>query len=116
MDELYIAMFILYIVLFIVNIFVNSLILSILIWALIILAVLRSFSRNIPKRRKENAVFMKYYGAVASFFKLQKRRIKDRKTHVYVKCPRCKSVLRLPKREGKNTAKCPKCANTFTVE
>ena len=69
-------------------------------------------SRNIPKRRAENARFV-------GFFKLRRNKWKDRKTHVYRKCPTCHAILRLPKIKGKEKGKgkhtvcCPRCANKF---
>ena len=77
-------------------------------WALIGIIFFRSMSRNIPKRRRENEKF-------TAFFKLMRNKRRDRKTHVYKKCPRCKAVLRLPKAKGKHTAVCPRCQNRFEV-
>jgi FlaA1/EpsC-like NDP-sugar epimerase len=68
----------------------------------------RMFSRNIQKRRRENDKF-------CGFFKLRKNKFRDRKTHVYKKCPHCKAVLRLPKAKGKHTVICPRCKNRFSV-
>lgn len=68
----------------------------------------RMFSRNIQKRRRENDKF-------CGFFKLRRNKFRDRKTHVYKKCPHCKAVLRLPKAKGKHTVICPRCKNRFTV-
>ena len=68
----------------------------------------RMFSRNIQKRRRENEKF-------CGFFKLRKNKFKDRKTHVYRKCPNCKAVLRLPKAKGKHNVICPRCRNRFSV-
>ena len=76
--------------------------------ALIALVFGRIFSRNIVKRRAENQRFV-------GFFKLWKNRFKDRKTHVYRKCPTCKAVLRLPKAKGKHNVVCPRCKNRFQV-
>ena len=78
-------------------------------WALIGIIFFRSMSRNIPKRRRENEKF-------TGFFKLMRNKRRDRKTHVYKKCPRCKVVLRLPKAKGKHTAVCPRCQNRFEVK
>ena len=77
-------------------------------WALIGIIFFRSMSRNIPKRRRENEKF-------TGFFKLMRNKRRDRKTHVYKKCPRCKVVLRLPKAKGKHTVVCPRCQNRFEV-
>jgi len=68
----------------------------------------RMFSKNIYKRRRENEKF-------CGFFKLIRNKFRDRKTHVYRKCPKCKAVLRLPKAKGKHTVVCPRCKNRFDV-
>lgn len=68
----------------------------------------RMFSRNVYKRRRENE-------KVLGFFKLMKNKRRDRKTHVYRKCPKCRAVLRLPKAKGKHPVVCPRCRERFTV-
>ena len=68
----------------------------------------RTMSRNIPKRRSENERFL-------NFWRLRKNKRRDRKTHVYRKCPKCKAVLRLPKARGKHTVSCPRCRERFEV-
>jgi hypothetical protein len=97
----------------IVDIFVNSIIFSIIGWlvtvAIFALVMFRMMSRNIYKRRRENEKF-------CGFFKLQRNKFRDRKTHVYRKCPSCKAVLRLPKAKGKHTVVCPRCKNRFDVK
>ena len=75
---------------------------------LIYITFFRMFSRNIQKRRRENEKF-------CGFFKLRRNKFRDRKTHVYKKCPHCKAVLRLPKAKGKHTVICPRCKNRFNV-
>lgn len=75
----------------------------------------RFFSRNIPARMAEKQWAEKITKPTGRFIKLQYNRIKDFKTHVYVKCPSCKANLRLPRRKGKNTVKCPRCSGSFTV-
>ena len=76
---------------------------------LIVVIFFRIFSRNIQKRRRENDRF-------CGFFKLIRNRFRDRKTHVYRKCPKCKAVLRLPKAKGKHTVVCPRCKERFGVK
>lgn len=63
---------------------------------------IRFFSRNFPKREKENRAFLKFYNGVKS-------RVRDRKTHAFFKCPACKNTLRVPKGRGKITVTCPVC-------
>ena len=77
--------------------------------ALIVWIFFRMFSKNIPARRRENEKF-------CGFFKLRRNKFRDRKTHVYRKCPKCKAVLRLPKAKGKHTVVCPRCKNRFDVK
>ena len=76
---------------------------------LIVVIFFRMFSRNIAKRRRENERF-------CGFFKLIRNRYRDRKTHVYRKCKKCKAVLRLPKAKGKHSVVCPRCQNRFRVK
>ena len=76
--------------------------------ALIIAVFGRMFSRNIAKRQKENQRF-------CGFFKLIKNKFRDRRTHVYRKCPKCRAVLRLPHNKGKHFVICPRCKNRFSV-
>lgn len=77
--------------------------------ALVIYIIWRAMSKSIAKRRAENEKF-------CGFFKLRRNKWRDRKTHVYRKCPQCKAVLRLPKSKGKHTVVCPRCKNRFDVK
>ena len=94
--------------LFVDNVAYLTFVFIILTWALIFIIFFRMMSRNIQKRRWENERFVGY-------FKLMKNKRRDRKTHVYRKCPSCKVTLRLPKAKGKPTVVCPKCKNRFNV-
>ena len=101
-------------VLFVVNLFARTIFVQLLIDAVMIYALFRVLSRNLDARRREN---QKVLGALYRFKKYcntKKQRAND-KTHVYKKCPRCHSVLRLPRRKGKHTTVCPKCKNEFKV-
>ena len=62
----------------------------------------RFFSRNLAKREAENR-------KVSRFLRDVKNRFRDRKTHVYFKCPACKNTLRVPRGRGQITATCPVC-------
>lgn len=68
----------------------------------------RTFSRNIYKRRRENEKLM-------NFLSLRAAKKRDRKTHVFRKCPKCRAVLRLPKAKGKHAVVCPRCSERFEV-
>ena len=95
-----------------VNIFISSIIITLLVMTLLIVCTFRMLSKDLVARRKENARYLKFSGK----FKLLKNKIKDRKTHVYKKCPKCKAVLRLPKRKGEHSVVCPKCKEHFEVK
>ncbi len=97
----------------IVSIFVRSIWFSLFYYvvasALVVWIFSRMFSKNIAARKRENDKF-------CGFFKLRKNKFRDRKTHVYRKCPACKAVLRLPKAKGKHFVVCPRCKNRFEVK
>lgn len=123
-DALGNALFIIYLVLFVVNLVLSYTLknpyvlyaLNAAQLALIVCSIFRMFSRNLPARRRENAWYLRRIGAVKDFFKLQKNKRRDRKTHVYRKCKACRSVLRLPRQKGKHTVRCPRCQHRFEVK
>ena len=97
----------------IVSIFVRSIWFSLFYYvvasALVVWMFSRMFSKNIVARKRENDKF-------CGFFRLRRNKFRDRKTHVYRKCPACKAVLRLPKAKGKHFVVCPRCKNRFEVK
>ena len=96
----------------ILNIFIRTLAFTLVGWGLTLMIfswiLFRTMSRNIYARRRENDKF-------CGFFRLKRNKFRDRKTHVYRKCKKCKAVLRLPKAKGKHFVNCPKCHNRFQV-
>lgn len=102
--------------LMIVNSFVHSLFIYLLEIFLLVYHFFRSFSRNIAKRYRENEKFEETIKKINSFFKLRKAIWKDRKTHVYTKCPSCKANIRLPRKVGHHRLNCPKCHTVFEFE
>lgn len=69
----------------------------------------RILSRNVEARRRE---VVRFFG----YFRNLRRRFRDRKTHVYRKCPHCKEILRLPRRKGHHTVCCPVCKERFDLK
>ena len=100
-------------VIYLINLFVRSPILVILILVLGALAVFRSLSTNINKRLYENNRFVNIYTAVADFFKRQYMKVRDFKTHRYLRCPHCKAQKKKKKRTGVQHIHCPKCGTDF---
>lgn len=89
--------------------------LSVLSLAILIFAVFRVFSKNTEARRNENINWLKFTYRFRQRFKLSKDKWSQRKTHKFVKCKKCKKVLRLPKNKGKINVDCPHCHNKFIV-
>ena len=117
-DAYYSFLMIVCIVLIVVGMFLRGiaeLIVSFLYLSVMFYAIFRLFSKNLYKRRKENADFLRFVKNFKGFFRLQRDRFRDRKTHVYRKCPSCKAVLRLPKAKGKHFVVCPRCKHRFSV-
>ena len=115
-DELYKVLSIVYFILILVNIFIRSKIITILEILLIIIIFYRFLSKNIKQRRKENDLYLKIKNKVVSIFNYNKKKYKDRNTHMYKKCPNCGQKIRLPLKKGKHTVKCPKCNYKFEVK
>lgn len=46
---------------------------------------------------------------IKNWFRLQKRKFSERKTHRFFKCAQCKAALRVPRGKGKIKVRCPKC-------
>ena len=115
-DALYHAIIFVCCIIVVVNVFVGSFLLSLLETGLIIYAIFRVMSRNVYKRRQENAVFLKILSKPKKHFEFRAVKRRDRKTHVFKKCPKCKNNLRLPRDKGKHTVLCPCCKNRFEVK
>ncbi|MBR4031376.1 MAG: hypothetical protein IKJ07_01430 [Clostridia bacterium] len=97
-----------------------SLSISVLTYALMFWMIFRSMSRNIYKRRRENERYLKISGAVKRFFignTSRKTRSANRDDQYYIfrDCTRCKATLRLPRKKGKHSVKCPRCSHSFYV-
>ncbi len=100
-------------VLYFINLFVRTPWLFVVMMIPVGLYIFRSLSKNINKRLYENRIFENIYNTVVNFFKRQYFKIRDFKTHRYVKCPYCKSQLRLKKRTGNQKIHCPRCNEDF---
>lgn len=115
-DRLYYFLLGICFVLIIINIFINSYIISLIESGLFVYAIFRVMSRNVYKRQQENEKFNQIAEKIKKFIKFQKCKWRDKKTHVYKKCPACKNNLRLPREKGEHTVVCPCCKNRFNVK
>lgn len=102
-------------VLYFFNLFpgVRNTILIIVIMLLILLVFWRALSKNVNKRLYENRRFTDLSRGITGFFKRQWMKVRDFRTHRYVRCPHCKAQLRLKKRTGVQHISCPKCGKDF---
>lgn len=84
-------------------------ILSTVSFLVMVWILFRMFSRNLPKRRKENAWFLT---KIVNPVKNRKARSQD-KDHKYFTCPQCRTVCRVPRGKGKIIITCPKCGTSI---
>lgn len=116
-DELNRFLIIIDIILIIVSIFIKAFLLDLFKFIFLGLIIFRIASKNKIQRQKENKIYLKVVNTLTKPFKNIVRNFKDRKTHVYKKCSKCKTTLKLPlpNKRGINHAKCPECDNRVTL-
>ena len=123
-DSLQRLIMVVHLILLVVNLFMRSWIVFILLFMLSGVLVWRTLSRNISARSHENAVYTSLTHRIRRFFRLQFRKFRDRKTHVYRKCPKCQAEIRLParpfpdapRRKGVFKITCPRCKSGLSLK
>lgn len=96
----------------IVQIFAGGLF-GLLAWIPLGWELFRTFSRNIPARRKENQRFLRMTAGIRRWFSGLRTRAATAKTHKVFRCPNCSQQVRVPKNLGKIAITCPKCGTKF---
>ncbi len=116
-DDLNKFLLIIDIILIIVSFFIKTFILDLIKFIILGIVIFRLVSKNKQQRSKENKIYQKIIKTITNPFTNIIRNFKDRKTHVYKKCSKCKTTLKLPlpKTRGINHAKCPECSNRVTI-
>lgn len=84
----------------------NMGILYYLSWAGIIYAYYRILSRDVYRRQAENGKYVAWKGQL-------RQRWQQRGTHRFYRCPKCRTVLRVPKGKGKINITCRSCGEKF---
>lgn len=112
-DRLSFALLILSIILTFLGSVLHLALLTYLSYVPLILVIYRMLSRNIKKRSMENYKFSMLTSPIYGWFIGVRRRLSERGTHKYLKCPECKAELRLPKGKGTILVTCPKCRAEF---
>lgn len=100
----------------IINLFVRGIagqILYLIVLLLLAFSLFRMLSRNTTARYKENVAYLKAKNRVIGLYTNCKRRLRERKTHRFYRCPTCKTTVRVPRGKGKIRITCPKCGNAF---
>ena len=88
---------------------------NILYWVALVLlfvTLFRCLSRQVERRRAENAKFLQLVRPLSRRLKNMKVRLKD-KDHRYFKCPNCKQQMRVARGKGRITVHCRSCGATF---
>ncbi len=114
-DQLNIALLVIYLLLLLINLYTRNIILPMFMWVILVFSLFRSLSRNIYARQRENLFFLKIWRPVKSSLALNLRRLVEIRTNRFRRCTNCKIVLRLPRRTGKHTVRCPRCQHRFSV-
>lgn len=110
-DELSQALSIVALICLIVGLVTSLGVFSVIALVLYCYALFRMYSKNISKRQLERESWLRFTGKIKSWFSLRRKMFAERNTHSYVKCPQCKTSLRVPKGKGKIKIRCPKCGN-----
>jgi len=115
-DQLNTALLFAYLALFLLTSLINAfvknqalyLVTDLLLTAVAVVLLWRTFSKNLAKRRAENAKFLSWWYPIRSRLQGAKARRQD-KEHKYFTCKACKTVCRVPAGKGKIEITCPKC-------
>lgn len=103
-------------ILLIINLFVKTAALSAAALVLIIYSYYRIFSRDVRARYAENKKFLTSLDPLRRKFFSSKNKYDHRKVYKYIKCPKCKFEMKVPKNKGKIRVTCKKCAEKFIVK
>ena len=115
MDQLNTTIMVVYLILYVVFLFTRLAVLDLIVLVLLIVTLFRMLSRNIDRRRAENARFLQLVRPVCRRVKSCRTRIQDRE-HRYFKCPNCGQQMRVPRGKGRIEITCPKCHETMKAK
>lgn len=89
--------------------------------ALLVWSYIRMFSKKTDKRYQENQRYLQWKykhagktGGMRSSVAKSLAHLKQRRTHVFFKCPSCGLKMRTPRGQGLKTVNCPRCHTQFT--
>ena len=111
-DQLNLILIALYLALYVVFLFTRILALELIGTALLAVSLLRALSRNVERRRAENARFLQIVRPIWRKWTGFRTRTHD-KEHRYFKCPNCGLQMRVPRGKGRITVHCRSCGAAF---
>lgn len=80
-------------------------------------SVFRMLSHDLTARKAENDWYAEHIIAPLKRSKNEAAtRSRQRKTHKFFKCPKCRQTVRVPRGKGKIRITCPKCGEVFVKE
>ena len=89
-----------------------------LLWLLalagLVWSTVRTFSRNIPRRQRENAAFLSLTRKPRENLRGARERFSQRKDYRFFRCPSCRTWLRVPRGKGRLNITCRQCGERFT--
>ena len=111
-DQLGLFTLVLYLVVWVIWSFTQWAVFSILEMILLFITLYRMLSRNLTKRRAENAKFLQKVRPIKNRILSKRVQMKD-KEHRYFQCPNCGQQMRVPRGKGRITVHCRTCGATF---
>ncbi len=89
-----------------------------LLWLLalagLVWSTVRTFSRNIPRRQRENAAYLARTRKLRESVRGVRERFAQRKDYRFFRCPSCRTWLRVPRGKGRLNITCRQCGERFT--
>ena len=111
-DQLNLFLIALYFALYVVFLFTRLLPFELIGTVVLVVSLLRSLSRNVERRRAENARFLQLIRPLQRWWTTFRARAHD-KEHRYFKCPNCGQQMRVPRGKGRITVHCRECGAAF---
>ena len=107
-DQLNLVLIVLYLALCAVFLFTRMLAFELLGAVVLAVSLLRALSRNVERRRVENARLLQTVRPLQRWW----MNVHD-KEHRYFKCPNCGQQMRVPRGKGRITVHCRECGAAF---
>ena len=79
----------------------------------LVYSIWRMMSRNVSRRREENAAFLAKTAGIRTKIRQFVNRQKNRKDYKYFRCSKCKTLIRLKRGQGAVHGKCPRCSEEY---